>query len=557
MPEPGRPVPDIEDAGRHVPGSCVGPVDPLATFRLLPGLIFSSPGPLGTFAKSSLRRPCPPHDGGESYTAPRAVWPVPLPYVEVTKVNPFCISDGDLRKVAVNAAVILLNFLTLGKPSRAPSTCLGGRPLSRDQSKHVERLGSFFDAWFSLGTLTASEMGRTAGKIEDLERVLQMLGNFRGNASDCGELGWLRGAKVGAFKEVESKRLKFRGFPVFDPCPFLDENSRAIYLHPLQHSTPPESFEGRVPRVRVHCSREERLLLYQLLDRSNRIKPFSKDQVRVGFGSGVFAVLKSLEADRLILDSRPHNLLEAPPGRFIRTLGSADPILQLHLTQEENIYISSNDIRDFYHLFRVSDERCRRNSLVATVRPHEVSGFKSFQKWMYGHSELYVGLACLAMGDTQAVELAQSCHLGICLQHDIIQADNLVAMNLPPPRRRTMAGIVIDDFVSLSIESRKPEEIAACPSEACRLADKTFGIYKKVKLIPHEEKSVRDELRADFWGLSLDGELGLARGFLKRAAPLMKVICAPGWLLHDWAFGGARRRVDCFVHLQTAPSLSA
>ena len=388
----------------------------------------------------------------------------------------------------------------------------------------MERLGSFFDAWFSLGTLTASAMGRTAGKIEDLERVLQMLGNFRGNTSDCGELGRLRGAKVGAFKEVESKRLKFRGFPVFDPCPFLDENSRAIYLHPLQHSTPPESFEGRVPRVRVHCSREERLLLYQLLDRSNRIKLFSKDQVRVGFGSGVFAVLKSLEADRLILDSRPHNLLEAPPGRFIRTLGSADPILQLHLTQDENIYISSNDIRDFYHLFRVSDERCRRNSLVATVRPHEVSGFKSFQKWMYGHSELYVGLACLAMGDTQAVELAQSCHLGICLQHDIIQADNLVAMNLPPPRRRTMAGIVIDDFVSLSIESRKPEEIAACPSEACRLADKAFGIYKKVKLIPHEEKSVRDELRADFWGLSLDGELGLARGSLKRAAPLMKVI---------------------------------
>ena len=114
VPEPGRPVPDIEDAGRHVPGSCVGPVDPLATFRLLPGLIFSSPGPLKTFAKSSLRRPWPPHDGGESYTAPRAVWPVPLPYVEVTKVNPFCISDGDLRKVAVNAAVILLNFLTLG-----------------------------------------------------------------------------------------------------------------------------------------------------------------------------------------------------------------------------------------------------------------------------------------------------------------------------------------------------------------------------------------------------------------------------------------------------------
>ena len=141
-------------------------------------------------------------------------------------------------------------------------------------------------------------------------------------------------------------------------------------------------------------------------------------------------MLKSLEADRLILDSRPHNLLEAFRGRFIRTLGAADPVLQIHLEPEDYLYVSSNDIRDFYHLFRVSDERCRRNSLVATASPREVSSFKAFRSWMFRHSELYVGLACLAMGDTQAVELAQSCHLGICLQNKIIQGDTLVAMNL-------------------------------------------------------------------------------------------------------------------------------
>ena len=161
------------------------------------------------------------------------------------------------------------------------------------------------------------------------------------------------------------------------------------------------------------------------------------------------------------LDCQPHNLLEAPPGRFIRILGSADPILQLHLEQEEQIFINSNDIlinsndiQDFYHLFRVSDERCRRNSLVATVAPWEVSEFKAFRKWMFGHEELCVGLACLAMGDTQAVELAQSCHLGICLQRSVIQEDSLVSMMRPPPSQKTMAGFVIDDFVSLSIESR-------------------------------------------------------------------------------------------------------
>ena len=187
---------------------------------------------------------------------------------------------------------------------------------------------------------------------------------------------------------------------------------------PFKHSILSEDFHGKVPRVRVQCSREERLRLklYRLLDQSHRIKLLTKDQVRQGFSSGVFAVLKSLEADRLILDSRPHNLLEAPPGRFVQALGSGEALTHLHLEEEEILLISSNDIRDFYHLFKVSEQRRVRNSLVGALNPKEASALKSFRPGMWKHDELYVGLSCLAMGDTQAVEIAQTCHLGLCVQ---------------------------------------------------------------------------------------------------------------------------------------------
>ena len=126
---------------------------------------------------------------------------------------------------------------------------------------------------------------------------------------------------------------------------------------------------------------------------------------------------------------------------------------------------------------------------------------------MHNQDELYVGLACLAMGDTQAVEIAQTCHVGLCIQNRMFDERCILAMNLPPPRQRTSTGIVIDDFVSLTIEARSPDSVREVPTESSRLADWAFDLYKNVKLIPHDEKSVQDStnIKAEFWGVSVDG----------------------------------------------------
>ena len=229
---------------RRVPGSCVGPVGPKLSFLRLPELLFSCSSSLGFFARSSLRRPQPAKSGSEPHPIRAGgVWPMPPPYPEVRPGDHRRLPDGLLRKLVVNAIVMVRNYLDLGKVERAPASCIFGKKLNSIQAKHVMRLESFLEAWFQLGTLTAVEMGRTAGKVEDLERVLSNLqhsidqGSLLEPSPISGapagsELGRLQGTKIGTFKEVEASHLKFRGYPDFDPAllrSYLQEHLRLAF----------------------------------------------------------------------------------------------------------------------------------------------------------------------------------------------------------------------------------------------------------------------------------------------------------------------------------------
>ena len=532
---------------KHIPGSSVNDINPRAVFLQLIREFFRKGTGLCSFATSSMRKTFVSYQGANKCrNSPHHVWPMPMPYPAACSLDPGTVGDTDLKKIVTNLLVISFNYLDLGRPTRAPDDCLGGNRLNEAQWEQVLRLESFLDAWFEIGILTAETMGRTAGKVEDLERLLSNLRVWKHDhkiSDEVGkrrstECGTFKGPKISTFKQVEASRLQFRGRPEFDPKPYLDSTTRAIYENPFKHSVSPEQFEGEVPHVKVHCSRSERIKLYELLDSSGRIQLFRPEQVRSKYTSGVFAVLKSLSLDRLILDSRPHNLLESPPGKFIRTLGAADTVCRLHLEPGEWLYTSTNDIRDFYHLFRVGEQRACRNALVGTVSPGEVKHFKSFRDSFRGEAKLYAGLSCLAMGDTQAVEIAQTCHVGLLFQSGLLHEQNMLCMGVPAPREQTCTGVVIDDHVCLSIERRGPDSVKFAPTDGAILADTAQEIYKGVNLIPHEAKAVRDSLHGEFWGLQVDGVCGLVRGSLKRGIPPQGYFGCP----RDWDCDGQPSR---------------
>ena len=127
------------DPARHVPGSCVGPVDPLEAFVQLVHEVFRCPR-LGPFLRSCFRKAEPgERSGGPSRAPGEGSWPMPLPYPEVFAAEPKSLAPGELKKLVVNIQICLLNYLDLGRPSRAPSSCISGGPLSDKQWEAVKR----------------------------------------------------------------------------------------------------------------------------------------------------------------------------------------------------------------------------------------------------------------------------------------------------------------------------------------------------------------------------------------------------------------------------------
>ena len=496
---------------------------------------------LSSFARSFVSRRFDRNN--VSGTATRNVFPMPLPYPEVLRTGEIDQSSNGARKRWLCALTICLNYLFLGRPRSADNDIWVGKPLTGKQWDAVRRMEHLGAAWLDVSPIGPEEMCRTASKVESLSQMLDELevqavslcphsqGYFSsskqtdlpGKVSERPGLvlGVSESSSMTTFKPVNPSRLTFMGQPSFDPSSFLDPLSRKIFQDPLQTREDPRTSLKLPPKLRVHCSRSEKIRLFELLDSSNRLALFEASEVTPKFGSGLFSVVKDLERDRMILDSRGANILEEPPGRWIKSLASGEQLCKLTLEPWERLAVSGNDLRDFYYVFQVSASRARRNVLVGSVHPCEVQHLRAYKPWHAHTKALFGCLATLAMGDCQAVELAQSCHLSIGLQFGAITPETLMTMYKPIPRSEVFSGLVIDDFISFAKVGDRFEKGSSLGAE---VAGQMQTAYKKVGLIPHEKKAFRDDLASSFCGVDLDGEVGLLRASLKRAIPIVGIL---------------------------------
>ncbi|CAK9092538.1 Ultraviolet-B receptor UVR8 [Durusdinium trenchii] len=439
-------------------------------------------------------------------------FPLPLPYPEV--LRPQAVGDAleRSRKKMMNVVVIALNYTTLGRPRSCPSFLLPGRRLNAVQWGIVRRLEAFLEDWLIAKEVGPESMGRAAPKIESIEEALKFLtvrvqsiscdlksdyfgarntpSRSEGLSADVGEVvGKSSSPLFSTFKELDPDRLRFVGTPSFDPVPYLDPAGARIYQYPLQCRVPAAEFTGTVPHVRMHCSFEAKIRLFELLDQCKRLKIVRRDEIEPRFASGMFSVVKSINQDRLILDSRPANALEIPLEGWIKSLGSAEMLTKIYLPPGFILRSSGSDPRDFYHLFLVGEERARRNVLCGGVPPSFLKHLDCFPPELENEPTVFGCLATLAMGDTQAVTLAQTAHLSLALRCGAAHPGNLVCLSCPVPRGPDFVGIVIDDYVSIS----KVRDVSVKPSHGALLAKKIERRYGEVGLVSHPEKGFEDE----------------------------------------------------------------
>ena len=502
---------------------------------------------LGHFARSLVSHDfayCTTMSTASTTNLPAAGFPMPLPFPEVMKDagDSGGVSDSEAAlKRGVNSIVLVLDYLHLGRPRRAPSYLRIGARLRQKQWDTVSWLKECARVWIETEAIGPSEMGRGASKVESIEGLV---GELSRRASEFGLqstydskklgaipaqlppseaaghiVGQSRSSSLTAFKTIEPSRLQFLGAPTFDPRPYLDPLTRAVFEDPDAFAVPLQQYTGELPRVRVHSSYDKKIQLFRMLDQTHRLKLLPPKDVNPALCAGLFSVVKNAQKDRLILDARPRNCLELPVERWIGSLASAEALCSLVLPHGHEFRASSNDLRDFYYFFSVGGARAARNVFAGAVRTQDLKGMNALTLELSALPYVYGSLSSLAMGDLQAVAIAQTCHVGMGIQHHVFRPGQLLSGRGPIPRGPNYTGIVIDDFVSISAVPVG----ASGPSVAAKQADHINEIYHEVGLIPHDEKATREEVISEFWGAHLDGSRGLLRGSLRRAIPLAHI----------------------------------
>ena len=174
----------------------------------------------------------------------------------------------------------------------------------------------------------------------------------------------------GQTTEADESELTFPPPPAFDPRGFLDAATSERFERPLKFSAPADSVALLPPRVKILASHAEKLQLFKDLA-SGRLLPFKASPDRIPHAAGLFAVTKDLQQDRLVLDARPANTPEVRPAFWSSTLASSAVLGQIVLRPNERLSISTADLKDFFYLFKIGEERLERNLLQGALSREE------------------------------------------------------------------------------------------------------------------------------------------------------------------------------------------
>ena len=518
---------------------------------------------------------------------------MPLPFPEVFVSGSHGHKDAPWKRL-VCMQIAVLDWLTLGKPLKAPQSILLGKRLSSRQWSAVRMLEHLVRDGNTPEFIHAADMGRAAAKVENFERELGALcraafavdglersyfsrdltrsddavhADFLRCGQVVGEVGFsgMHGAKP-----LVASRLSFPADPSFDPRPFFCSETLKRYDSPLSDGLDPGEAE-KPPPVQIRATQDNKLELLRKMARAGMLKVLEPGSFVSDFRSGLVAVHKNAEVDRMVLDGRPANLIDKPQTKWTLAMGSASSLADICIPPDRCLICSGEDLRDFFYQFAVNDERCARNVLAGSLSVEEAQyifdGILTPELLRKHGSCIDVGLATLAMGDRNACEYAQCAHAGLCLQKNVCKADELIGLRSPIPRGLLHVGLVIDDLIVLEMLLRQDMAVEGWfgASESSARVEAARAAYAEVGQAHNPKKSFSGEVCSHFWGCEIDGDKGLLRCSSQRLWPTTLISLRTASLglatvgLLEALAGcwvsllGVRRRMYCLMNLIFEP----
>ena len=500
---------------------------------------------------------------GTDVPATSALFPIPLPHDDVWDSGLKNANSSGRRRLALrkmlHLVILGLNYVHFERPLSIVHL-LGRRPNTLHYDVYL-RVMAFIKAGGPPEEVSIFGCGRKSHQLDarfrELERALLNL-NLFGKSSyghttkETQVVPDNQKDELRPYRELDASRLKLSGRGNWDPTPFLSDLFYMPYVEPRCNQfgvTPPDDL---LPDL-SHVSRDEILRLCKVWDNQDLLRIYPAQfgpKHKWGF-SKIFNNFKNSTTDRQIGDRRGMNFAE---GRIVgpsKTLPSCSTLLQLCPQRfTEMLAVAIADRRDFYHQFKVSDQRACSNAVFPVFCAKELVEFKAYDGLLHFVRDLsssrertsvgdflhgkpgrilvsdempvVAAFGALYQGDHLGVEFATDSHAALIKSAGIMPEESRLQGGAFILSDAIVSGLIIDDFFSIS---REPLcDSASIPnSKAVANLRAAKELYLQQGLLGSDDKDVVGDVQFKVCGAEIISDApSVARGVVVAAAPYEK-----------------------------------
>eukprot|EP00438_Fugacium_kawagutii_P009601 Skav222519 [mRNA] locus=scaffold2265:359570:365510:- [translate_table: standard] len=296
----------------------------------------------------------------------------------------------------------------------------------------------------------------------------------------------------------------------------VDEGSRC-YTKPPRVMVPDSAWEGVCAGLLEHG-------ICKLLPESALARVDDKLLLNGLFGVSKGEVVGGYEVHRLIMNLVPLNNIARGIQGDISTLPSWSAATPLSLLPNQNLVISSEDVRCFFYIFKLPSSWYPYLGFNKVVPAH-----------LHPHSSErhYLVATVLPMGFKNSVALAQHVHR-VVLGRASRRVDHVLQPQQEMRKDRIFSNaehlhrIYLDNFDTLHKMDRRTADLVAGKPSAAVLALRQE--YQHIGIPINEKKSVSQSTLAEVQGALVDGETGIA---MPKPEKVLKYVQLSLLLLHQ------------------------
>eukprot|EP00435_Cladocopium_sp_Y103_P041058 s698_g11.t1 len=287
-----------------------------------------------------------------------------------------------------------------------------------------------------------------------------------------------------------------------------------VYVKPPRVLVPPEDWFD-------FCSNLLRLGVFSRIHEDEVYRVSGKPLLNGLFGVSKNEFQNGIEIQRIIMNLVPCNSVCRSFDGDISTLPSWAGMTALHLEPNEELVVSSEDVRAFFYIFKIPSSWY---PLLAFNRelPRELCGDRP--------GKYYPCSAVLPMGFRNSVSLAQHVHRYILKQAlakvGLQGGEAELRKDRPFPSANPVHRVYLDNFDEL--ERGSPEWARTIKGKVSPLVQGLQETYANLGVPRHPKKAVARQPQAEVQGAMVDGVAGLAFPKVDKGYPPVVKFDLPG-----------------------------